>query len=306
MTVSSDPPESPEPPEEGAPSSASTPAVPAPEPPGRARARKAARQKAESDLDRLDREIEEVEGYRMPLLEHLIELKDRLIKAMVALAIGCAIGFWQAKPIYHFLTKPFVQALSETPGVSGGLSLVQSPFEGVFTYFKVSFLAGVMLALPVIMWQLWAFIAPGLYRSERRIVLPLTVSSVGLFLGGAAFCYYALFPFAFPFFLQVLGEDVNISVSGYLTSIIQMIVAFGASFQLPVAAFFLARMGLIDARDMIQSFRYAIVVIFIVAALLTPPDPITQSILAAPLVVLYGVGIVVVWLSSTKERPAEG
>jgi len=276
-----------------------------PEPPGRKQARKAARKKAEQDIDRIEREIEEVESYRMPLLEHLIELKDRLIKALVALGIGCAIGFWQAKPIYAFLTAPFVEALSQIDGVTGGLALVQGPFEGVFTYFKVSFIAGILIALPVIAYQLWAFIAPGLYQSERRIVMPLTISSVALFLGGAAFCYYALFPFAFPFFLQVLDENVSISVSGYPTSIIQMIVAFGASFQLPVGAFFLARMGAIDARDMLSSFRYAIVVIFVVAAILTPPDPITQTILAAPLILLYGVGIIVAAIFSTKVREDE-
>lgn len=276
------------------------------EPPGRKQARKVARQKAERDLDRLEKEIEEVEAYRMPLMEHLIELKDRLIRALVALTIGCGIGFWQAKPIYAFLTAPFVEAMSETEGVSGGLALVHGPFEGVFTYLKVSLIAGLMVALPVIVWQVWAFVAPGLYQSERRVVAPLTLSSVVLFVGGAAFCYYALFPFAFPFFLQVLEEHVSISVSDYLSSIIQMIVAFGVSFQLPVAVFFLARMGAVDARDMLSSFRYAIVVIFLVAAFLTPPDPITQALLAAPLTVLYGVGIIVAAIFSTKVRTQEG
>ena len=270
--------------------------------PGQAQAREVALRRAEDDLSRLDAEIAEVEAYRMPLMDHLIELKDRLLRSLVALGIGCAIGFWQARPAYEFLKAPFVRALSETEGIEGGLSLVNSPFEGIFTYFKVSLVVGVMLSLPVLAWQAWAFIAPGLYKSERRIVAPLTVSSVGLFMGGAAFCYYALFPFAFPFMLSALGEDANISVGGYLSAIIQMVLAFGVSFQLPVAAFFLARMGLIDHKDMLAGFRYAVVVIFVLAAILTPPDPITQTILAVPLCGLYGVGIVVAWMFSTKVR----
>lgn len=276
-----------------------------PDPPGRSVARRAAARAAQTDLEKLDEELAEVESYRMPLMDHLVELRDRLVRILAALLVGCALGFWQARPAYDFLTRPFVRALTEIEGVQGGLSLVQSPFEGVFTYFKVSFLVGLLLALPVIMWQVWAFVAPGLYRSERRIVFPLTVSSVTLFLGGAAFCYYVLFPFAFPFFLQVLEQDVNLSVSGYLSAVVQMIMAFGVSFQLPVVALFLARIGLIDARDMLSGFRYAVVVIVLLAAFLTPPDPVTQAILSVPLVLLYGLGIVIAALFSTKVRDSE-
>ncbi|MCB9680886.1 MAG: twin-arginine translocase subunit TatC [Alphaproteobacteria bacterium] len=271
------------------------------EPPG-ADVRKAELQRrlAETEDQRLARELEEVESFRMPLMEHLKELSRRLIRSLVAFAIGMGVGLYFAKDIYAFISAPFVAALEES-GIDGGLSLVSSPFEGVFTYFKVSAIAAVLVASPVISYESWAFIAPGLLRSERRLVVPLAVSSLALFLTGAAFCFYGIFPYAFPFFITTLGVDVNISVDGYLSSTTFMMLAFGACFQLPVVAFFLARAGLVDHRDLWSFFRYAVVGIFILAAIITPPDPLTQVLLAVPMVVLYLVGIVVAYLFSTKE-----
>ncbi len=252
--------------------------------------------------ERLQREIDEVESYRMPLMEHLIELKNRLIWAVAALVLGSGVGIYYAKEIYHFLAKPFLAAGEGIEGIEVKLVLVTSPIEGIFTYFKLGFLAGAVIASPVISYHMWSFVAPGLYKNERRFILPLTVASVVLFLGGGAFCYYVIFPFAFPFFIHVLDLDVNLSADGYLTSVMWMMLAFGASFQLPVVAWAMARVGLIDAKDMIASFRYAIVVIFVVAAILTPPDPLTQILLALPLTALYLLAIVIVWFASTKVR----
>jgi sec-independent protein translocase protein TatC len=190
----------------------------------------------------------------------------------------------------------------EASGVEGGLSIVHSPFEGVYTYFRVVFVAGAVVASPMITFQIWKFVAPGLYKTEQRIVLPLAVCSTLLFLAGGAFAYYVIFPIAFPFFLAVIDAEASLSIGGYLSAVVRMMLAFGVCFQLPVAVFFLARMGLVDHTDLMQSFRYAVVAIFIVASLITPPDVMTQIILAVPLVVLYGVGIVVAKFATTKQR----
>ncbi|NCG21545.1 MAG: twin-arginine translocase subunit TatC, partial [Rhodobacterales bacterium] len=177
---------------------------------------------------------------------------------------------------------------------------MNSPFEGFYTYLRVALFGGVAIASPVIMFQLWQFVAPGLYNSERRVVIPLAFTSTVLFFSGAAFCYYAIFPYAFPFFLSVLDLEASLSVSGYLSAVIKMMGAFGLCFQLPVITWFAARMGLIDHRDLIDSFRYAVVGIFVIAAVITPPAPLTQSLLAGPLIILYIISIGVARLATTK------
>ena len=244
---------------------------------------------------------DEVDLHRMPLLEHLKELRDRLMWSAGALVLGMMVSLAFVEEIYGWLTSPFLEALQDA-GVKGGLSLVHSPFESIYTWLAVAFFGGVVLALPIIAFQGWQFVAPGLYKTERRVVIPLAFASSVLFLAGALFAYYAIFPLAFPFFLTVLEVDVNLSISGYLKAIVKMMVAFGVCFQLPVVSFFLARMGLIDHVDMTKGFRYAVPIIFVCAALLTPPDPITQTALGIPLVLLYGVGIIVAYFTSTKVR----
>jgi sec-independent protein translocase protein TatC len=175
------------------------------------------------------------------------------------------------------------------------------------TYLKVAGLAGVALASPVLFHQTWLFVAPGLYHKERRVVLPLVLASTALFLGGVAFGYFVMFRYAFPFFLQITTEDVTavLSIGAYLDVATKLLFAFGLAFQLPVVVFALARMGLVDHRDMIHGFRYGVVGIFVVAAVLTPPDVLSQVLMAVPLLVLYGVGVLVAWGFSTKKRDAE-
>lgn len=245
--------------------------------------------------------LDEVEAYRMPLIEHLNELKWRLIYALIFLSLGMAVSLVFASDIYAWLTVPFLIALEES-GVEGGLSLVHSPFEGIYTYLRVAFFGGVVLALPAIFYQIWAFIAPGLYSAERKLLLPLVFSSTLLFISGGLFAYYVIFPAAFPFFLQVIDAQANLSLEGYLSGVVRMMLAFGVCFQLPVVTWFLARAGIIDHRDMIEGFRYALVGIFVLAAMITPPEVMTQMLLALPMCILYGVGIGVAWLSSTKKR----
>ena len=250
-----------------------------------------------------DAELDEVERNRMPLIEHLAELRRRIFWAMGAVGAGMAVSFTVFDPMYAWLTAPVVEAMAANGIEGAGLSIVHSPFEGIYTYLRVALVGGAVLASPVVAFQIWQFIAPGLYNTEKRIVLPLALTSSALFIGGAMFCYYAIFPLAFPFFFSIIDAAPNLSVGGYLSAVVRMMLAFGACFQLPVITFFLARMGLIDHKDMLSSFRYAIVGIFVVAALITPPEVLTQVMLALPLVGLYIVGIGVAWLFSTKQRP---
>ena len=248
-------------------------------------------------------ETDEVESHRMPLMDHLRELRTRMVWSGVAMALGMCVSLGFTQEIYAWLTEPFVVAIAEA-GVEGGLSLVTSPFEGVYTWLRVAFFGGLTLASPVIAFQVWLFVAPGLYSSEKRVVLPLAMCSTALFLGGALFCYRVIFPFAFPFFLQIIEAEASLSISGYLSAVIRMMGAFGLCFQLPIVTFFIARIGLIDHRDMISGFRYAIVGIFGIAAVITPPDILTQSLLAGPLIVLYIFSVGVAWMFTTKQRTA--
>ncbi len=281
------------------------PQVAKPVPPGRRQA-EAKRQAIleEDELERLDREIDEVEAFRMPLMEHLIELKDRLIKSVVATFLGGLIGLYFSSDLYAILIAPFNDAASKS-GLSVTPSLVTiGLYEGINVYFKIAFIGGISIASPVLTWQFWQFIAPGLYKTERRVVAPLWFSSLSLFIAGAVFCYYVIFPNAFPFFFSVIDANVTVSADDYLSSVMQMMIAFGACFQMPIGAYFAARLGFIDHKDLLAGFRWATVIIFIVAAILTPsPDMLSQVLLAMPMMLLYGVGIVVAYFSSTKVRP---
>lgn len=245
--------------------------------------------------------VEDPDEFRMPLIEHLKELKSRLLWSLGAVAVGVAVSFFFTDQILEWLTTPIRHALKES-GVEGGL-VINTAFEGVQVWMKVAILSGILLASPVIAWQGWAFVAPGLYAQERRTVAPLAAASTLLFSSGALFCYYIVLPRAFPFLLQVIPVTSNLSIEAYLGTMVNMMLAFGACFQLPVITYFLARMGLVDHRDMIKFFRYAIVGIFVVSAIITPdPSVITQGMLALPLTLLYGVSIGVAAISSTKGR----
>jgi len=287
------------------PPSSSLPVPAVAEPPGTDERLRRRREQIEAEaFARLDAELREVEQYRMPLMEHLVELKNRLLWVVGAVVVGSVVGLIFADQVYGWLTRPFLDSTSGIEGVNATISLVD-PLEGITVYVKLGLLTGLVLASPVVSYHAWAFVAPGLYRSERRLVLPLSLASVALFLGGGAFCYYVIFPFAFPFFAQVLPVNVDVSADSYLSSVLWMMLAFGVTFQIPVVAGVLARVGLIDGRDMRSSFRYAIVVIAIVAAVITPPDPFTQILLMVPMTGLYGVAVIVAGMVTTKVREPE-
>jgi sec-independent protein translocase protein TatC len=237
---------------------------------------------------------------RMPLTAHLEELRWRIVRALVAVAIAFGVCYWFADAIFTFLIRPLTalrpdQALVIGTGVT----------EAFFTKLKVSLIAALFLASPVIFFQAWRFVAPGLYDSEKRLALPFAVAASLFFVLGAAFCYSLVFPVGFAFFLaEYASIEVapQIRISEYLTFASRMLLAFGVTFELPVVTFFLARIGVVTHRTLLGMGRYAIVVIFIVAAVLTPgPDVASQLLMAAPLLVLYGLSIGVAWFVA---RPA--
>ncbi len=242
-----------------------------------------------------------VDDYRMPLLDHLRELRTRLVRALAAFVVSVFLCFFFAEPIFEFLKAPLVPVLGTE---AEDTLVIIDPLETILTYIRVAVLAGFGLSSPVIFHQMWLFVAPGLYDTERKAVLPLVLVSTGLFVAGASFAYFVIFPFGFDFLLALAPDDVqaNISIASYLSTATRLMLAFGFCFQLPVVVYFLARMGVVDAKDMTEKFRYAIVGIFVIAALITPPDPMTQSLMAVPLTGLYGVSIVVARLFSTKVR----
>jgi sec-independent protein translocase protein TatC len=239
--------------------------------------------------------------FRMPLMEHLKELRTRLIYMLIAGLVGCGACFYFAPQLWEFLVAPMQAALDET---GKGSMAISEPVEGFITQLKVAGLAGVGLSSPVIFYQMWRFVAPGLYPKEQYFIVPLAFFSTVLFLAGVTFGYLVIFRYAFPFFLEITPENVEavLSINSYLSLATKMLLAFGACFQLPVIAFALARAGLIDHLDMIYSVRYAIVAIFVIAAVITPPDVISQALMAGPLIVLYILGIGIAWLFSTKTR----
>jgi sec-independent protein translocase protein TatC len=241
---------------------------------------------------------------RMPLTAHLEELRTRLIRALLAVALGAAGAWFVIEPLMMFLLAPLERLRPEESLVIGtGLT------DAFFTKLKVAVIAGLFVASPVVFFHAWRFVAPGLYERERRVALPFSIAASFFFIAGAAFCYWLVFPVAFDFFLREFGSigvAAQIRISEYLTFATRMLLAFGVTFELPVATFFLARVGLVTHRTLIEWWRYAFVGIFVVAAVLTPgPDMASQFLMAAPLLTLYALSIGVAWLVARPAPAAE-
>jgi sec-independent protein translocase protein TatC len=237
----------------------------------------------------------------MDLFGHLRELRRRIVISVLAILGGAIVAYSFTKEIFDFLSRPYFDAFPDNILIGTGLA------EAFILKLKVAFFAGIVLASPVLFFQLWLFIAPGLYDRERRLALPFVVSTTGLFLLGVWFCYTWVFPFAFDFFRAEylsIGVTPTVRISEHLALMIQGLVGFGSVFQLPVIAFFLGRLGVIDHRTLIGGARYAVVIIFVLSAILTPPDVLTQFLMAGPLMLLYGISIIVV--RYTAARPADG
>lgn len=235
----------------------------------------------------------------MPLLDHLIELRTRLIWSVVAFLIAFVVCYHFSREVYAFLAQPLADALHQQSG--GDRRLIFTALtEAFFTYLKVAFFGAAFVSFPIVATQIWLFVAPGLYRSEKRALLPFLVATPVLFLLGAALAYYFIFPVAWRFFLSFetapenggLPIQLEAKVSEYLDLVMKLIFAFGIAFQLPVLLTLLAKVGIITSRGLKRYRRYAYVGMFIVAAILAPPDVITQCGLAVPLILLYEVSIV--------------
>lgn len=235
----------------------------------------------------------------MPFTAHLEELRSRLIRSLLAVVAAFSLSFTFAERIFAILTAPLLRL--QAPG----LSLIGTGVpEAFFTKIKVAVIAALFLAFPVILWESWQFVAPGLYEHERRYARSFVFFGTLLFLVGAYFCYAVVFEAGYGFFLkryEALGVRPAIRVGEYLSFASQLLLAFGVIFELPVAAFFLTRIGILDHRFLIHQFRYAVIFLFILAAILTPPDIVSQILLAVPLILLYGVSILVAYLARQRE-----
>lgn len=239
-------------------------------------------------------------GEPMGLMDHLSELRSRLVRCCIAVGIGFGICWAVVDPIFDVLIHPLLAVLP-----AGTHAQYTTLPEAFFTRMYIAFVAGVFLASPAIFYQIWAFVAPGLYDEEKRHILPIAFLSAVFFIAGGAFCYFIVFPFAFSFFVSYSTPDIVITpkVSDYLSFVLKLLIAFGLIFEMPIFTLFLARMGILTAAMMRRGRRYAIVGIFILAAILTPPDVVSQLLMACPMLLLYEASIWVAAAFGRKRKP---
>jgi len=288
-------------------------------------------------VTRLDIDEDEIEASRAPLMDHLIELRGRLVICVVAFIVGFIGSFYFAEPLYIFLVKPFATAaafhqsvgpgghvspldlirgtagLKPLPGVDGQtVNLIYTaPLEFLFTKMKLAGFGAIVVSFPVLAWHLYRFVAPGLYRNEKGTFLPFLLAAPLLFLLGAALVYFVMLPFVMWFSLsqQITGGGVTAAllpkVSDYLNLVTALLLAFGLCFQLPVVMTLLGLAGIISSTVMAEGRRYAIMAVVVVAAVVTPPDPISQIMLAVPLVLLYEISIWCVRLIELRHRKTD-
>jgi sec-independent protein translocase protein TatC len=235
---------------------------------------------------------------KMSFLEHLDELRTRLIHSVIAIGVACVISFIFLNRIFEFITLPMRQMLPP------GGSLVQTePSEFFMLYLKVGALVGLLIATPFVMWQLWLFIAPGLYAHEKKFAIPFVAFSTFFFAAGAAFSHFVAFPWTWKFFIDFKPDYVQsmIKLGPAFSLYVKMLLGFAVIFQMPTVVFFLARMGMVTAAFLIRHFKYAVLIIFILGAVLSPGgDVVSQAMMAGPMLVLYGLSIIIAWIFSRK------
>jgi sec-independent protein translocase protein TatC len=238
-------------------------------------------------------------GAKMSFLEHLDELRTRLIHAVIAIGICCVISFIFLDRVFEFVTLPMLQMLPE-----GGNLVQTEPGEFFMLYLKVGALMGLFLASPFVIWQLWLFIAPGLYAHEKKFAIPFVALGTFFFAAGAAFSHYVAFPWTWKFFIDFSPDYVQqmIKLGSAFSLYVKMLLGFAVIFQMPTIVFFLARMGMVTPRFLIRHFKYAVLVIFILGAVLSPGgDVVSQALMAGPMLVLYGLSIIIAW--AFAKRP---
>lgn len=250
--------------------------------------------------------MREIDDSKAPLMEHLIELRRRLIWSMLALGLAFGVCFYFANDIFAFLAQPLVDAF----GPGEGTLIYTKLYEAFFVELRVALFAAFFLAFPIIANQIWAFVAPGLYANEKKAFLPFLVATPVLFTMGGALAYYVVMPTAFRFLLQFQGNIGGIeqqalpSMDEYLSFVMHFIMAFGLAFLLPVLLLLLERAGIVTRLQLKGGRRYAILIAFVVAAVATPPDVLSQFMLAIPLILLYELSLVAIWFTE-KRRARE-
>lgn len=269
-----------------------------------------AKAKAKPAVDE-DPEVPE-DDVPMTIWEHLEELRKRLVWSMVALVAGM-LGAWQYKErLLEVLVRPFRESW-QAQGLSGPTTLhFAGPGDGMLAYFKLSMIGGAAVAAPVIFYQLWSFVAPGLYAKEKRFVIPFVVFSTLLFVGGGYFGFRLAFPMTFGFFLSAsgtIGDSISITptvmMADYIGHVTTWLLAFGLIFEIPLFLMFLGLAGIVDHKALIRFSRYWVFIAFVIAAVITPPDVVQQLVIAAPMILLYFVSIGLVFLVQKKMTPEE-
>ena len=248
---------------------------------------------------------------KMPLLEHLVELRQRMVHAFIGIILLFFVCYFFAENIYAFLVQPLADIVKE----SGGSQrlIFTALHEAFFTYIKVAFFAALFFGFPFLAMQFWKFVAPGLYKHERKALLPFLIATPVLFFLGGALVYYFIFPMAWKFFLsfqaaggpETLAIELEAKVDQYLSLVMRLIFAFGLCFELPVVMTLLARVGMVSSKGMREKRKYAIVIAFVAAAILTPPDVISQIGLAVPTILLYEISIFSVQIIERKRGDVE-
>lgn len=244
-------------------------------------------------------EPEEPAEGRMTFLEHLDELRKRITHAVVGLLVGFIVAFAFIRQVFDFV---YQRLIASVPG--GKLVYTEAP-EMFMLWIKIAALTGVLIASPYIMLQVWFFIAPGLYAKEKKLAIPFVLSSSGLFIGGAAFSHYMVFPAAWTFFASFSNDYIEFlpRVGPVFGMYVKLMLGIGLTFQLPVLMFVLARLGIVTAGFLLRNFRYAVLIIFIVAAVITPDaNPVNQLLVAGPMIGLYLVGVAVAWLFGKSKK----
>jgi sec-independent protein translocase protein TatC len=262
-----------------------------------------------SEPDDSDKKGEDPEKHQMTIWEHLDELRSRIVKMMIAFLLGAIVCYVYREFLLNLLTDPFVRAWEHVKMPGKPELVFLTPAALFLAYVRLAALGGLVAAMPIVLYQIWAFVAPGLYSREKRLAAPFVVSSCGLFAGGGYFGWKVAFPIAFEFFLSMSGNvggklmtKPTITIGDYLDFMTNMLLAFGLMAELPVLVFFLSVAGLVTHKHLIKFFRYFIVIAFVIAAVVTPPDPLSQLLLAVPLVLLYAVSIGVAYVFSRRPK----
>ena len=244
-----------------------------------------------------------VDEETQPLLAHLMELRSRILRAVLAILIVFFPLYYVANELYGFLAAPLLATMPDGAGMIA--TQVASPF---LTPFKLALVCAFFIAIPFVLHQIWAFVAPGLYRHEKKFAIPLLISSVVLFYAGMAFAYFVVFPLAFAFFASVAPDGVSIAtdISAYLDFVLKILFAFGFAFEIPIATFLLVLTGITNVEALKAKRAYVIVGCFVAGMLLTPPDVISQTLLAIPMWALYEAGIFFARFVPARDAPAEG